>query len=135
MRGFATAVLALALVACADRKPHEEATQSPLERGKYIVERMAMCIDCHSPMTPTGPDPAKAMQGATLGFQPIAPIPNWETKAPKLAGLTTISREFVVRVLTEGLDDEGQHPHPPMPAYRMTKADAEAVATYLATLK
>jgi hypothetical protein len=38
-------------------------------------------------------------------------------------------------VLTEGVTPDGDRPNPPMPPYRLTKSDAGAVATYLASLK
>jgi mono/diheme cytochrome c family protein len=108
---------------------------SKAERGKYLVERASMCVDCHTPMTPKGePDRAKHMMGSTLFFAPKAPIPNWADEAPPLAGLAGYTDAQVIAILQTGLKD-GQPLRPPMPAFRFSREDAEAIVAYLRTLK
>jgi len=106
-----------------------------VERGKYIVERASMCIDCHTPMTAKGePDRTKWMMGADLMFKPAIQIPAWAGYAPALAGLVGYTDAQVIGILQTGLKD-GQPLRPPMPQFRFTRADAEAVVAFLRTLK
>jgi hypothetical protein len=44
-------------------------------RGEYLVNNIGGCNDCHTPMTPQGPDMTHALQGATLMFAPTIEIP------------------------------------------------------------
>src|SRR5690242_4485584 len=58
--------------------------ESPVERGKYLVEDVAMCGDCHTPMVEGKADAAKLLKGSTLGFQPIGEVKQWHKTAPDL---------------------------------------------------
>ena len=102
-------------------------------RGKYLVQRVAMCGDCHTPRDDKGmPLPGKELAGAPLGFKPLAPMP-WATTAPDIAGLPSWKDAQIVTFLTTGKLD-GRAPNPPMPEYRLSAADARAVVAYLRTL-
>jgi mono/diheme cytochrome c family protein len=106
-----------------------------IERGKYLVERVAMCIDCHSPRTPTGEfDQKRWLQGSVLDFAPRHPIPNWTDIAPAIAGLPGYTEEEAVRLLETGLGPNGKPLRPPMPPYRLNHEDALAVVAYLKSL-
>jgi hypothetical protein len=51
-------------------------------RGRYLVENVAMCGDCHTPVLPTGQqDQLRFLMGAALAFQSIHPIPEWSGDA------------------------------------------------------
>ena len=56
-------------------------------RGKYIVEGVAMCGQCHSPRESDG-DPGRShwLQGAALPWEPAKPDPNWPLTAPRIGG-------------------------------------------------
>lgn len=102
-------------------------------RGKYLVQRVAMCGDCHTPRDDKGmPLPGKELAGAPLGFKPLAPMP-WATTAPEIAGLPGWKDAQIVTFLTTGKLD-GRAPNPPMPEYRLSASDARAVVAYLRTL-
>ncbi len=104
-------------------------------RGKYIVEKASMCVDCHTPMTPKGePDLSRNMMGSTIFFAAKMPIPNWVDEAPPLAGLAGYTDAQVIAILQTGLKD-GQPLRPPMPQFRFNREDAEAIVAYLRTLK
>jgi hypothetical protein len=62
------------------------------------------------------------------------PIENWPLKAPRIAGTLPASDEDMVRLLTTGIWKDGSRLRPPMPQFRMTREDAEAVVAYLRTL-
>jgi hypothetical protein len=57
----------------------------------------------------------------------------WAIKAPGIAGL--IYQPTSVRLLTEGIAADGRMPDPSIPRYRLTRSDAEAVVSYLKSLK
>ena len=106
-------------------------------RGKYIVEDVAMCIECHTPRDESGnlirdeyldgaPVPVKA---------PPYPEFNWALKAPAIAGLIGYTKDQGVRLLTSGVTRDGRVPDPPMPPFRMSLRDAESVVAYLKSLQ
>lgn len=131
---FAAAALSAAAGAAALAQA-ANAAEAQVQRGAYIVNNLGGCGDCHTPHGPNGPIPGQALTGADLPFAPIHPIPGWNPKAPRIAGLPQgLTRDDVVRLLSTGRLPNGTEPRPPMPAYRMRRADAEAVAAYLASL-
>lgn len=112
-----------------------DSRESEISRGKYLVENVAKCADCHSQRSPNGQlDASRWLQGADLGFQPIHPMPVWARYAPEISGLPGMTPENGVRLLTTGIGPAGQPLRPPMPDFRMTEEDAKAVVAYLRTL-
>jgi mono/diheme cytochrome c family protein len=118
-----------------------QATASPgtnstqIARGKYIVEGLAMCGMCHTPRTDSGEiDQGRWLDGAALWLLPAHPSTDWPLKAPRLAGSPAASDEELVRLLTTGVWKTGNHLRSPMPQFRMSQADAEAVVAYLRSL-
>ena len=105
-------------------------------RGKYLVENVGMCADCHSPRGPGGAfDQSRWLQGAPLGFAATVPMPAWAEVAPPIAGLHNYTDEQAVAFLSTGKTISGQPLRPPMPQYRFNTEDAEAVVAYLRSLK
>jgi mono/diheme cytochrome c family protein len=108
-------------------------------RGKYLVDNVALCGDCHTPMLPSGqPDQSRAMKGAALTFQPLQPIPKWSSAAPDLTPKGAVWKAWgengFRKFLQTALDPRGHPADPPMPAYKFSPEDAEAVLAYLKTL-
>lgn len=113
----------------------EERAQDQVQHGRYLVESVAMCIDCHSPRTETGEfDRQRWLQGSALDFAPVHPIPGWSNFAPGIAGLPDWSEEEMIHLLQTGTRTDGYRPGPPMPPYQMNREDAAAVAAYLQSL-
>lgn len=111
------------------------ATSAQIARGKYLVENVAKCGECHSQLDEKGePIPGKELRGATLTFKLITPIPVWADKAPNIAGLRGWEEEDAVKFLMAGLAYNDLPARPPMPQYRMNKEDAQAVVAYLKSL-
>jgi mono/diheme cytochrome c family protein len=107
---------------------------SKLERGRYLVEQVALCGDCHTPHNEKGaPIREKLLQGALLPFKPIAPMP-WADKAPNIAGLPGWEDKDAVKLLMTGLAYNDLPGRPPMPQYRFSEEDATAVVAYLRSL-
>jgi mono/diheme cytochrome c family protein len=109
--------------------------QSPVERGKYIVESVAMCELCHTPRDEQGnPDRGKWLMGGPLQLRAAYPA-NWAAVTPRLAGQPPGTDAEVIKLLTTGIWKTGRAPTPPMPPFRMSRADAQAVLAYLKSLK
>jgi len=107
-----------------------------LARGKYLVENTSLCNDCHTPRDDKGQlIMAKSLQGAPIGSQPIHPMP-WAPVAPPIAGLPANYTEAqMVTFLQTGRRPDGSVAMPPMPPYRFSHADAQAVTAYLRAMK
>lgn len=104
-------------------------------RGKYLVENVARCGDCHSPHDAKGaPLPGKQLRGAPLMFKPITPPADWADQAPNIAGLRAWETADAVKFLMTGIAYNDLPPRPPMPQYHMNKEDAEAIVAYLKSL-
>ena len=105
-------------------------------RGRYLVMRSGLCIDCHSPRTEKGEFiESQHLTGAPIPFQPTVPMP-WVPAAPRLAGLPTgFTEADLVHFLMTGERPHGRPPAlPPMPPYRFNREDAQAIAAFLRTL-
>ncbi len=100
-------------------------------RGRYLVERVGLCQDCHSPRDEKGQFIAdKWLQGSPLPFQPTVPMP-WSPVGKPIAGLPTLSEAEAVRFLSTGELPGNRQILPPMPAYRFSEADARDIVAYL----
>jgi mono/diheme cytochrome c family protein len=126
-------ILFLPLASLAQDQPKQGAA---IDRGKYIVNQIAMCSECHTPRNAAG-------QLQTTAYLLGAPVPvpappfaniNWALKAPAIAGLNGYSEQQGIRLLMEGITRDGRQPNPPMPRFRMNRSDAEAVVAYLKSL-
>jgi mono/diheme cytochrome c family protein len=130
-------LIIMSLCAAAVAYPGQSSTRTQVARGKYLVEHVAMCIDCHSPRNERGEFiKERWLQGGPLGFRPIQPIPNWADTAPSITGVPPGWTEAeMVKTLETGIAPTGKPLRPPMPEYKMARADAAAVVAYLKSLK
>ena len=104
-------------------------------RGKYIVEGVAMCGQCHSPRDDSGAlDRSRWLDGAALWLLPAKPTQDWPTKAPRIAGNPPGTDQDMVNLLTTGIWKDGERLRPPMPQFRLSREDAQAVVAYLKSL-
>ena len=111
------------------------APAATLERGRYLVEQVGMCGDCHSPHNEKGePVREKLLQGTSLPFKPTVPMPVWADKAPNIAGLPGWEDKDAVKFLMTGLAYNDLPARPPMPQYRFNQEDATAIVTYLRSM-
>jgi mono/diheme cytochrome c family protein len=123
----------LALSACTPPQP-APTQQDIVARGEYLVTGVAGCNDCHTPMTPQGPDMTRSLQGADLIFSALIEIP-WAPYAPPLAGgpANYTDAQFA-SFLQTGVRPDGSRPLPPMPPFHFNEEDAHAVVAYIKTL-
>ena len=128
-------VFCTAALSSARPHPQSEASKAQLEHGRYLVQQVGICGDCHTPRDDKGqPVETKALQGARIMFKSTVPVPNWGEFAPPIAGLPGLTDAEAITFLTTGKDVSGKFGAPPMPAYRFTKEDAAAVVAYLRSL-
>jgi cytochrome c553 len=103
-------------------------------RGEYLVTGLLGCNDCHTPMTPAGPDMTKSLWGADLIFKPINDMP-WAPVAPRLAGLPDgYTADQLATFLQTGQKASGGTALPPMPQFRLNAEDARAAVAYIASV-
>ena len=60
--------------------PAAESSENAVTRGKYLVQGVAMCGDCHTPPGLSGvPDRSKWLMGVPVTPEPPSPAPDWPT--------------------------------------------------------
>ncbi len=111
--------------------------QTPLERGKYLVEGILTCGNCHTPRGPGGAlDTARRYAGSPV---PKIDTPEWTAHPTnitpdKATGIGAWTKDQFKQVLRTGKRPNGQQLAPLMPYafYRiMTPSDLDAVVTYV----
>lgn len=111
-------------------------TKAQIAHGEYLVKAIGQCGDCHTPFNDHGEyEMDKWLQGKKLEFASLIPMPVWADTSPNIAGLPGWDQEKAIQFFMTGLAPNGQPARPPMPAYKMNRADAEAVVAYLRSLK
>ena len=124
---------ALAFLGACSQQAAEPTREDLVARGEYLVNNVVLCGDCHTPMTPQGPDMTRRLQGGPNLTTPTIEIP-WATEVPAIAGIPAhYTEEQFVAFLQTGVRPDGSSPLPPMPPYRLNEADARAVAAYIST--
>ncbi|WP_189993840.1 cytochrome c [Thalassobaculum fulvum] len=112
--------------------------ETPVERGRYLVESIAGCGNCHSLQDANGPIPGKEyaggppIQDAAFDAWPANITPDEET------GIGSWTDDEIVRAIREGVTRDGRVMGPPMPfwLYRgIADDDAKAMVAYLRTVK
>jgi mono/diheme cytochrome c family protein len=117
--------------------PREKAGSAPdVARGKYLVEGVAVCGQCHTPTDGSGnPDRSRWLQGGSVPYMPAKADSDWPISAPRIGGTPPASDADMVKLLTTGIWTNGNRLRLPMPQFRMDRSDAEAVVAYLKTVK
>lgn len=128
--------LLLAVAACTGAL----AADANIERGRYLVEEVGKCQVCHTPNNEKGElDRTKWLKGAVLNFTPITPVAKWHKSSPDLTSGGRLFERWkeagLVNFLVTGKNPNGGPADPPMPTYKLSKDDAEAVVAYLKSLQ
>jgi mono/diheme cytochrome c family protein len=112
-----------------------EADPRLIERGRYLTHDVAMCDQCHSPRDRKGAIiRGEEFRGAPNPFPPPFEGVRWAIRSVNIRGLGGLPEEAVIHLLTTGIGRNGTPPDPPMPPFKMSKADAEAIVAYLRSL-
>lgn len=110
-----------------------------LERGRYLVEGIVACGNCHTPKTDEGlPDRDMQFAGAFVIEEPVfrAYAPN--ITMDRETGIGAWSDEDIIRSIREGIRPDGTLIGPPMPSllYRgISDRDVRAIVAYMRTVK
>jgi mono/diheme cytochrome c family protein len=109
---------------------------SDVAHGRYLVEQVAMCGECHTPRSEDGVlERAHWLKGGPIPVRAPSFPTAWAIDAPPIAGLTAYTDEQAMRLLTTGIDRGGHALRPPMAPYRFNPRDAADVLAYLRTLR
>jgi len=128
--------LLLAPILTGQKQQSRATSAAMLARGKYLVEDVGLCGDCHTPHNEKGePVAGQLFKGATLPFKPIVPMPVWADKASNIAGLPGWEKDAAIKFLMTGIAYNGLPGRPPMPQYRFNQQDATAIVAYLKSLE
>jgi mono/diheme cytochrome c family protein len=120
-----------------------QAPKSGLARGRYLVEHLAICGDCHTPRNFIGaPNPALYMAGMTEKNSPLGEaMPN--ITPDKETGIGDWKREDIAELLISGIKPDLDNVQGLMleviqgvgHGYKdMTKEDALAIADYIKSI-
>jgi len=141
MRRLAWLIPLLVLASACDDEDDDELAS--VMRGRYLVENVAACGDCHTPRLAGGaPDTTRLLAGndCLLDLTPddsttgCLATPNLTSDPDALGGLS--DRE-IRNMFQNGIDDEGHGLIPVMPYqvfHHLTDADAESIVRYLRTV-
>jgi mono/diheme cytochrome c family protein len=117
--------------------PPAQAPKSGIERGRYLVEHVSLCSDCHTPRNFIGvPNRSLYLAGANKKIGPLGEeVPN--ITPDKETGIGEWKREEIAQVLLTGTKPDLDNIQGLMAEViehgfkNMTKEDALAIADYL----
>ena len=112
---------------------------SSVERGRYLVNQLGKCGDCHTARIKGNPDTKRWLKGSVLDVQPLHPVPEWATAAPDLTATSPLwklwGEKAMVEFFVTGRGPSGRPAAAPMPVYTITEQDARAIVAYLKSLR
>ena len=139
-------VLTITMMLSAQQRAPQAGTPTPppaaasalggnVERGRYLVERVAMCAECHSTRDESGGiATGTRFKGGPMVVRPTIPL-DWPNTFPRIAGLPGYTDEQALRLLTQGaIKRDGTQLRMPMPRFRMNPQDAADVIAYLRSI-
>jgi mono/diheme cytochrome c family protein len=121
----------------------EDSIKKVIERGEYLANHVAVCIDCHSirdtgrfsmPVVPGTEGGGAAFPFTKTEFVPGLVMPPNITPA----ALKDWTDEDYIKVITRGINKKGDTLFPIMPYHsysKMAKSDVLAIVAYIKTLK
>lgn len=130
-------ILALSVLfaSASSQEASRTVNRTQIEHGRYLVNSVAKCIECHTPRDDEGRiDRNRLLEGAPIPLSSPFSNRQWAFRAPAIAGLPGFNRREAVYLLMHGRRENGQVPRGPMPQFGMSREDAEAVVSYLLSL-
>lgn len=125
----------LALLCLCLQPAHAE---TPYERGRYVVEVIAACGNCHTPNAPDGKDMSRNLAGGVHITD--GGIDAWTSNITqdRETGIGAWTDEQIIRAIREGIRPDGSVIGPIMPInlYRhISDVDVRAIVAYLRTIE
>ncbi len=119
-----------------------QSTPEKVARGQYLSNHVTGCVECHAERDFSkyaGPvRPESLGKGGENFGDPETPVRTLYSKNITPAGIGSWTDGEVLRAFTSGVNKDGEPLFPimPYPRYaRLSREDAEAIVTYLRTLK
>jgi mono/diheme cytochrome c family protein len=131
-------VLAVAAIAATLGFASQTTAQTAVERGKYLVESVVGCGNCHTPQGPNGPIRGKTLAGG-LEFDHPGFFKAYSTNITpdRETGIGKWTDAQLKVAIREGKRPDGTLIRPPMPfaLYRdIADSDLDAIVAYLRTV-
>ena len=114
------------------------AAETLLQRGKYLMEAVAACGNCHTPQGPDGPIPGKALAGGLDFDEKVFKVWAANITPDRETGIGKWTDAQLITAIREGKRPDGRLLAPLMPfeVYRdMSDRDVAALVAYLRTVK
>jgi mono/diheme cytochrome c family protein len=131
----AAAAFAAMLAACAMARAQ---TQTPVERGGYLINTIMTCNNCHTPIGPGGPDFTKALSGGSALFDgPAFTVRAANITPDPETGIGKWSADEIKSTLATGARPNGVRLAAVMPTHFykvITARDLDAIAAYLKSI-
>jgi mono/diheme cytochrome c family protein len=112
--------------------------ESRLERGRYLMQSIVACGNCHTPQGPNGPIPGMELAGGLkIEDKPFTAIASNITP-DRETGIGRWTDAQIIIAIREGKRPDGTIIGPPMPIglYRgMSDSDVRAIVAYLRSVK
>ena len=112
--------------------------QTSVERGKYLVEVIGACGNCHTPKGPNGDIAEKHLAGGFVIEEAFGKAVGRNITQDKETGIGGWTDEQILRAIY-GVRPDGRALLPPMPwpyyAGRISAGDMKALVAYLRSLK
>jgi mono/diheme cytochrome c family protein len=114
----------------------------PVKYGAYLANA-AVCADCHSPLTPQGPDMSRMFAGGFLFDEPGFKVNSANITPDSATGIGTWTEERFLNKFTLYREEKNYNYNPgkensymPLTMYAgMTDADLKAIYAYLRTVR
>ena len=131
----AAAIFGLGLAGAQTTADVASTTNAQVERGKYLVHSASMCVQCHSPRDRFGElRTDRLLTGGAVPVKSPFAGPRWAFQAPNLRNLPGYAKEDFLQLMQSGKRTDDTSPRLPMPPFRFSADDAEAIYAYLKTL-
>jgi mono/diheme cytochrome c family protein len=107
---------------------------TPFERGRYLVQGIVACGNCHTPQGPDGPVAGMALAGGMPFEEPVFTAYASNITPDAATGIGRWTDAQLIRAIREGLRPDGTVIGPPMPIglYRgLSDPDVQAIVAYL----
>jgi mono/diheme cytochrome c family protein len=118
--------------------PTAAMAQASLERGRYLVDTVMTCHNCHTPMGPNGPQFDKALSGGPRLDEPAFDVIASNITPDRNTGIGDWSDAEIKAALQEGTRPAGHHLAPIMPSgfYKiLTPRDLDGIVAYLRSVR
>jgi mono/diheme cytochrome c family protein len=129
-------IAAFTILVCA--LPVGAQSETRLQRGKYLMQTIVACGNCHTPQTPKGPQRGRELAGGTPFEEPFGIAYASNITPHKATGVGRWTDKQIIAAIREGKRPDGSIIGPPMPIalYRdMSDRDVKAIVAYLRRVK